>query len=30
MVISIKPAPEWSGGGVLAARAALADLERLL
>ena len=25
-----KPAPEWSGGGVLAARAALADLERLL
>jgi hypothetical protein len=24
----IKPAPEWSGGGVLAARAALADLER--
>jgi iron complex transport system substrate-binding protein len=30
MVISIKPAPEWSGGGVLAARAALADLERVL
>jgi iron complex transport system substrate-binding protein len=30
LVIRIKPAPEWSGGGVLAARAALADLERLL
>lgn len=30
MVIRIKPAPEWSGGGVLGARAALADLERLL
>ncbi len=29
-VVRIKPAPEWSGGGVLAARAALADLERLL
>ena len=29
-VIRIKLAPEWSGGGVLAARAALADLERLL
>jgi iron complex transport system substrate-binding protein len=26
--VRIKPAPEWSGGGVLAARAALADLER--
>jgi iron complex transport system substrate-binding protein len=27
MVIRIESAPEWSGGGVLAARAALADLE---
>jgi iron complex transport system substrate-binding protein len=27
-IVRIKPAPEWSGGGVLAARAALADLER--
>jgi len=30
MVIRIDPAPEWSGGGVLAARAALQDLERAL
>jgi hypothetical protein len=30
VIVRIKPAPEWSGGGVLAARAALADLERLL
>jgi iron complex transport system substrate-binding protein len=30
MVIRIPPAPEWSGGGVLAARAALVDLERRL
>jgi len=29
-IMHIQPAPEWSGGGVLAARAALADLERLL
>jgi ABC-type Fe3+-hydroxamate transport system substrate-binding protein len=27
-IVRIKPAPQWSGGGVLAARAALADLER--
>jgi ABC-type Fe3+-hydroxamate transport system substrate-binding protein len=27
-IMRIKPAPEWSGGGVLAARAALADLKR--
>jgi iron complex transport system substrate-binding protein len=27
-IVRIKPAPEWSGGGLLAARAALADLER--
>jgi iron complex transport system substrate-binding protein len=26
-IVRIKPAPEWSGGGLLAARAALADLE---
>ena len=30
VLVRIKPAPEWSGGGVLAARAALEDLERLL
>jgi len=30
MVIRIAPAPEWSGGGVLAARAALRDVERAL
>jgi iron complex transport system substrate-binding protein len=30
VLVRIKPAPEWSDGGVLAARAALADLERLL
>ena len=30
VIMTIKPAPEWSGGGLLAARAALADLERLL
>jgi iron complex transport system substrate-binding protein len=30
VVIHIKPAPEWSGGGVLAARAALLDLESRL
>jgi len=30
VVIRIKPAPEWSGGGVLAARAALHDLESRL
>jgi iron complex transport system substrate-binding protein len=29
-IVRIDPAPEWSGGGVLAARAALADLERSL
>ena len=29
-VIRLKPAPEWSGGGVLAARAALEDLENAL
>ena len=27
-IVRIKPAPEWSGGGVLAARAALIDLEK--
>jgi hypothetical protein len=27
-IVRIKPAPEWAGGGLLAARAALADLER--
>ena len=30
LVIRIRPAPEWSGGGVLAARAALIDLESQL
>jgi hypothetical protein len=30
VVIRIAPAPEWSGGGVLAARAALQDLENAL
>jgi iron complex transport system substrate-binding protein len=30
LVIRIKPAPEWSGGGVLGARAALQDLESRL
>jgi iron complex transport system substrate-binding protein len=30
MVIRIDPAPEWSGGGVLGARAALQDLENAL
>jgi iron complex transport system substrate-binding protein len=30
VVMRIRPAPEWSGGGVLAARAALADLENAL
>jgi iron complex transport system substrate-binding protein len=29
-VVRIHPGPEWSGGGVLAARAALADVERAL
>jgi hypothetical protein len=29
-VIRVQAAPEWSGGGVLAARAALADLARVL
>lgn len=29
-IVRIDPAPEWSGGGLLAARAALADLERAL
>ena len=27
-IVRIDPAPEWSGGGLLAARAALADLKR--
>ena len=30
LVIRVKPAPEWSGGGVLGARAALQDLESRL
>jgi iron complex transport system substrate-binding protein len=30
VVVRIDPAPEWSGGGLLAARAALADVERAL
>jgi iron complex transport system substrate-binding protein len=30
VLVRMKPAPEWAGGGVLAAREALADLERLL
>jgi iron complex transport system substrate-binding protein len=29
-VVRLDPGPEWSGGGVLAARAALADVERAL
>jgi iron complex transport system substrate-binding protein len=29
-VVRLKPGPEWSGGGVLAARAALAEVERAL
>jgi iron complex transport system substrate-binding protein len=30
LIVNIDPAPEWSGGGLLAARAALADLARTL
>ena len=29
-VMRLEPGPEWSGGGLLAARAALADIERAL